>query len=181
VWIPIEDVTTSPTEVRFTEGAQELNRILSQDGEAEYRLAAPLQVSVTHVRSGEDLLFTGTIDGELTGQCARCLEEYPLTLAREFSVVLVPQRALGREMELSREELSASFYSGQAIDVSALVQEQTLLALPSQPLCHEECKGLCPECGANLNLAPCECRPAWEDPRLAVLSTLRVSLPRVGK
>ena len=181
MWISVEDVTTSPSEVRFTEGAQELNQILSQDGEAEYRLATPLQVSVTHMRSGEDLLFTGTIHGELTGRCARCLEDYPLTLAREFSVVLVPQRAFGREMELNREELSASFYSGQTIDVSALVQEQTLLALPSRPLCHEECKGLCPECGANLNLTPCDCQPTWKDPRLAVLSTLRGSLSRVGK
>lgn len=179
--IPIEDVETSATEIHFAEKVQELNRLLSQDGDGEYRLAAPLQVSVTHVRSGEDLLFTGAIHGRLTGQCARCLNEYPFALAREFSLVLTPQRALGREFGLNREELSASFYSGDEIDVSALVQEQTLLALPSQPLCHEECKGLCPQCGADLNLAPCECRPAWKDPRLAVLSTLQLSPPRVGR
>ncbi|MBI3302522.1 MAG: DUF177 domain-containing protein [Deltaproteobacteria bacterium] len=179
--IPIEDIKTFATEVHFAEEAQELNRILSQDGAAEYRLVTPLQVSVTHMRSGEDLLFSGTIHGELTGQCARCLEEYPFALAREFSLVLTPQRALGREMGLSPEELSASFYSGETIDVSALVQEQTLLALPSQPLCDEACKGLCPQCGANLNLMPCECRPAWKDPRLAILSTLRVPSPRVGQ
>jgi uncharacterized protein len=181
VRIPTEDIKTFSTEVHVVEEVQELNRLLRQDGEAEYRFVVPLQVELTHVRSGEDLLFSGRIRGELTGQCARCLEEYPLTLAREFSLVLTPQRSFGREVELSQEELSASFYSGEIIDVSALVQEQTLLALPSQPLCHEECKGLCPQCGANLNLVSCGCRPAWKDPRLAILSTLRVSPPEVGE
>jgi len=171
----IEDIAISPTELNFIEGAQEVNRLLASDEEAAYRLLSPLQVQLIHVRSGEDLLFTGTLHGEVTGLCARCLEEYPLVLAREFSVVLTPQRALGREMELSREELSASFYSGETIDLSALIQEQILLALPSQPLCREECRGLCSQCGANFNLDPCECQPTWKDPRLEILSTLRLA------
>jgi uncharacterized protein len=181
VKIPVEDVKTSPTEVQFAEEIQGLNQILTQDGGAEYRLTTPLQVNLTHQRSGEDLLFSGTIRGELTGQCARCLEEYPTTLVREFSLVLTPQRVLGRELELNREELSASFYSGDQVDLSALAQEQTLLALPTRPLCREECRGLCPQCGTNLNRESCECRPAWKDPRLAPLSTLRVSSSGTGK
>lgn len=179
--ISIEDIKTAATEVCFAEEVEELNRILAQEGDAEYRLISPLQVSLTHMRSGEELLFTGTIQGELTVQCARCLEEYPFTLTREFSSILVPQWAFGREVELTPEELSTSSYSGETIDVSALVQEQTLLALPSKPLCHDECKGLCPQCGANLNLTSCRCQPAWKDPRLAILSTLRLSPPGVGK
>src|SRR5262245_18210476 len=160
---------------------EELNRTLSQGGEAAYSLVGPLQVEVTHVRSVDELLFTGTIRGELIGQCARCLEEYPCVLILEFSVVLTPQPTLGRETGLSYDELSASFYSGDVIDVSALVQEQTLLALPSRPLCQETCKGLCPQCGTNLNLLTCECRPAWKDPRLAILSTLRVPATEARK
>lgn len=171
----IENITTSPTELNFVEEAQEVNRLLVQGDEAEYRLTTPLQVQVTSMRSGEDLLFTGTLHGELTGLCARCLEEYPLALTPEFSVVLTPQRTLGREMELSRAELSASFYSGETIDLSALIQEQILLALPSQPLCSDECRGLCAQCGANLNIDPCECQPTWRDHRLEILSTLRLA------
>ncbi len=179
--IPVDDIKTSPLEVHFAEEVEELNRLLIQDGDADYRLTSPLQISTIHMRSEEELLFSGTIRGEVIGQCARCLDEYPLPLAREFSVILTPQRALGREMELNREELEASFYSGEMIDLSALVREQTLLALPSQPLCREECRGLCAQCGANLNLESCTCQLAWRDPRLAVLSTLRLSPSRAEK
>ncbi len=179
--IPVDNIKISPLEVHFAEEVEELNRLLIQNGDAEYRLAGPLQISTIHMRSGEELLFTGTIRGEVIGQCARCLDEYPLALAREFSVILTPQRALGREMELNHEELEASFYSGEMIDLSALVREQTLLALPSQPLCREDCRGLCAQCGANLNLESCTCQPAWRDPRLAILSTLRLSPSRAEK
>lgn len=179
--ISVDDIKTSPLEVHFAEEVEELNRLLIQHGEAEYRLTGPLQISTIHMRSGEELLFTGMIRGEAIGQCARCLDEYPLSLARQFSVILTPQRALGREMELTHEELEASFYSGEMIDLSALVREQTLLALPSQPLCREDCRGLCAQCGANLNLESCTCQPAWRDPRLAILSTLRLSPSRAGR
>src|SRR5713101_7617826 len=172
--IPIEDIKTIPTKVDFVQEVQELNRLLTHAGEAEYHLATPLQGCVTHLRSGEDLLLTGTLHGELMGRCARCLEEYPLPLAREFTMVLTPLRTIGREVELNQEELSASFYSGENIDLSALIQEQVLLALPSQPLCGEECRGLCPQCGANLNLEPCECRPTWKDPSLEIFSRLQL-------
>jgi uncharacterized protein len=108
-------------------------------------------------------------------------------------VVLIPQPALGRETELRQElredELSASFYQGDSIDVSALVQEQILLTLPSVPLCKEECKGLCAQCGVNLNQETCECQLTkqtqltWkeQDPRLAVLSSLRASRQGITK
>ena len=179
--IATEDIKPVPTEVSFVENAQTINRLLRQDGEADYRVDAPLHVVLTHMRSGDDLLLNGAICGDVIGQCGRCLEEYSSSLNREFAVVLTPQLPLGREMELRYDELSASFYSGEFIDLSTLVQEQMLLALPSAPLCQEACKGLCPQCGVNRNLEACSCQPAWRDPRLASLSTLRVSSSSVEK
>lgn len=173
--LPVEDIKTVPTEVHFVEHIQELNRILARGGDAEYFLTVPLEVSLTYMRSGEDLLFTGTIQGQFSGQCVRCLEDCSSSLFREFSLVLSRPQVLGREVELSADELSASFYNEETIDVSALVQEQALLALPGRLLCREECRGLCAQCGTNLNVEPCECQPAWKDPRLAILSTLRIA------
>ncbi len=178
VKIAIKDITTSPTEIHFVEGVQELNGILTGGSKEEYLFTAPLHVDMVHARSGDDLIFSGSMRSELTGQCGRCLEEYPLTLAREFSLVLSPGHALDREQELTVDELSAGFYdsSEEEIDLSLLVHEEVLLALPSRPLCREECRGLCSQCGINLNLESCECRPVpvWTDPRLAVLAKLRV-------
>ena len=52
------------------------------------------------------------------------------------------------------------------------MREQLYLALPMKPLCREDCRGLCAECGANLNLTTCGCARRWEDPRLAGLRAL---------
>ena len=171
--IAIEDIKPELTELHFIEDPQGLNQLLRRDGEADYRLSAPLHIDLRHLRSGEDLLFSGAIHGELIGQCGRCLEEYPLPLVREISVVLTPHPPVGRETELSYDELSASFYSGDTIDVSALVHEEALLALPIPPLCREDCKGLCSQCGANRNVEECTCQPLPKDTRLTILSALR--------
>ncbi len=178
--ILIENISSSPTAVQFDEDAQTLNRFLSprpgRDG-SEYRLTGPLQVALHYMRSGEDLLFDGTLGADLAGQCARCLEEFPLALSCRFSWVLLPsgsQGDLGRETELNREDLAASFYCGERVDVSLLVREQFLLSLPSYPLCQETCKGLCEQCGVNLNGEECSCPSRWADLRLAPLATLRL-------
>lgn len=177
--IAVDDIKASPTDLQFVEEVSGLNRTLADGGEADYHLPVALQVHLTHFRSGEDLIFSGTVQGELVGTCSRCVEEYTSPIHREFSVTLSPQlRATPREVELSADELSAGFYSEEHIDLSALVHEEMLLALPSQPLCRENCRGLCAQCGTNLNVDSCACRPLWRDPRLAVLSTLRLSSQR---
>ena len=183
--IRIEHIVPSPTDVHFSVDAQTLNGSLSQrDGRdrTEYRLTSPLRVALNYVRSGEDLLFDGTLCGDLVCQCARCLEEFPLSLDRPFSCVLMPLHSPSsvsglpsRDLELNQEDLAASFYSGDSVDVSALIQEQFFLALLSCPLCQDKCKGLCEQCGVNRNVETCTCRPVWKDPRLGVLSALRVS------
>ncbi len=184
--ILIENIGSSPTAIQFEEDAQTLNRSLShcpgREG-SEYRLTGPLRVALRYMRSGQDLLFDGTLSGDLAGQCARCLEEFPLALSRPFSWVLLPagpQPVLGRETELNQEDLVASFYSGDQVDVSRLVREQFFLSLPSYPLCQETCKGLCEQCGVNLNGEECSCPSGWTDLRLAALATLRLPTPRVS-
>src|SRR5215468_5701434 len=92
--LSVDDIKTSPTEVHFVEEVTELNRTLTEGSEHTYRLPGPLQVHLTHFRSGEDLLLSGTIHGELVGACSRCLEEHMLPINREFSVVLSPQRTM---------------------------------------------------------------------------------------
>jgi uncharacterized protein len=69
--------------------------------------------------------------------------------------------------------VSTAYYSDNVIDLGQLMQEQCYLAVPMKPLCRETCRGLCPECGINLNTASCDCRQTWVDPRLAVLQDLR--------
>jgi uncharacterized protein len=74
--------------------------------------------------------------------------------------------------ELGCDDLGFGFYDGDEIDVTALVHEHALLALPTRLLCAEACRGLCPQCGANLNVAACDCSAQPTPPRLAVLRDL---------
>ena len=92
-----------------------------------------------------------------------------------FELRYVPQRRATparSEREIAEDDLTTAFYQEGALDVIDLLREQFQLALPMKPLCSEACRGLCPECGANLNRTECECKPVWEDPRLAALKGL---------
>ena len=79
------------------------------------------------------------------------------------------------EQEIGDDDLATAYYREGMLDLVELMREQFVLALPMKPLCAEDCRGLCPECGTNLNKGQCGCTPRWEDPRLAALKSL---LPR---
>ena len=76
------------------------------------------------------------------------------------------------EREIGEDDLTTAFYKDGLLDIGDLLREQFQLALPMKPLCSDACRGLCPQCGANLNRTDCGCSPAWEDPRLAPLKSL---------
>src|SRR5207253_6272284 len=129
---------------------------------------------VEYYRAGLDVFFRGALHGHVLGTCSRCAEDYDFELDHPFAFVLAPRAAAGAEAaELSEDDLALSYYEGDEIDLTPLVHEQTILALPTRPLCGESCRGLCPRCGANLNAGACGCPAAPPDPRLAVLLTLR--------
>jgi uncharacterized protein len=75
------------------------------------------------------------------------------------------------EVEIEEDDLTTAYYTDNLIELGQLMAEQFHLALPMKPLCSETCRGLCPQCGTNLNASSCECRKTWEDPRLAVLKS----------
>ena len=170
--IAIDDIKASPKGLSYTEDVDELNDRLGR-GVRDYRVPVGLGVDVEYYRAGLDLFFQGAVHGQVLGSCSRCLEEYAFDLDHPFAFVLTPRAAAGTDTaELSADDLALSFYQGEEIDLTPLVHEQTILALPTRPLCGEGCRGLCPRCGANLNSGPCGCAEAPADPRLAVLHTL---------
>jgi uncharacterized protein len=106
--------------------------------------------------------------------CSRCLEPFRILVDAPFDLSYVPQAEnTGEpEHEIRDEDLSTAYYRSEKIDLGELLREQFYLALPMKPLHDEQCKGLCPHCGTNLNRETCDCRPAWDDPRLAGLKAL---------
>ena len=98
-----------------------------------------------------------------------------MPVAEAFDVLYLPHTPAGtaEERMVEDDDLSTAFYEDNVIDLGQLMQEQCYLAVPMKPLCQEGCRGLCPDCGTNLNTATCHCERTWVDPRLAVLEQLR--------
>jgi uncharacterized protein len=113
----------------------------------------------------------GHVTGEIELTCGRCVEAFTLPVAGDFDLRYVPRtESVGEgERELGEDDLTTAFYDEDQIDLSELIAEQFHLALPMKTLCSEDCKGLCPHCGTNLNAGMCSCSEKWEDPRLAGL------------
>jgi uncharacterized protein len=170
----VEDITAEAKEISFGEPEHEINRILASGPLTEYRLERPIAVELAYYRAGTELFFQGTLEGQAQAFCARCVEEFAATRKRRFRYVLAP-RAVGydNQADLRAEDLEFSLYDGEEVDLTPLIREQMLLALTERPLCREDCRGLCPHCGANLNESDCDCRTESFDPRLAVLRSLK--------
>ncbi len=101
------------------------------------------------------------------------------TIHEELDLLYLPQsKNVGagaekeEERELEEEDLAVSFYRDDKIDLNQMIWEQVYLALPMKPLCKDDCRGLCPQCGTNLNLSQCNCERDFVDPRLAALKSL---------
>lgn len=111
--------------------------------------------------------WSGAIDGEATVPCRRCLVDTPVKVHENVHVLYAEA---GDEMD--DPEVYVLEPRARTLDLSAAVREQWLLAVPRFPVCSDDCKGLCPTCGAELNAGPCSCPPAI-DSRWAALRTVR--------
>lgn len=145
--------------------------------EEDESLALQQTVVSCHVsRMGETVFLEGKIESVVETLCCRCLEAVRLPVSVAFRYTLVPVKENIREnMELRTEDLDFGFYEGEVVDLSPLIYEQIMLQIPIKVLCGEACKGLCPQCGANLNAGDCACPREQGDERFAVLRNLKIS------
>jgi uncharacterized protein len=141
----------------------------------EYRVVAPVELSMDVQKLGADVFgVAGHVRTRLEAECSRCAEPFEIPVDATFDLRYVPhaQNAGEGELEVAEDDLTTAYHREGLLDVVELLREQFVLALPMKPLCTEDCRGLCPQCGTNLNRTQCGCAPKWEDPRLAGLRTL---------
>ena len=117
----------------------------------------------------------GSIKGTLNIDCTRCLKriETPLDVAFDVSFIGQENAPEDKELQLQQADLSADVLQGDELDLSELAREQILLSLPEQAFCREDCRGLCPFCGKDLNEGGCDCADDEVDPRWAALKGLK--------
>lgn len=170
--IRVRDVTETPEEVEFGQEATELNAILQSGRVRDYHCKDTLRVGVTHYRAGRDLFFDGEIRARIAGCCARCMEDFEFALSTPLHFLMIPRDESG---DMSDDEDSeVGLYDGEEVALAPLVYDRVVLSLPTTPLCDENCRGLCPRCGTNLNREQCSCPAETGDPRMAIFRSLRV-------
>jgi uncharacterized protein len=148
--------------------------LFSADREA-FQVVAPVALSFDILKDKEQFHLTGTVRTTLELPCSRCLEPFRSPVDASFDLRYQPH-ALNTgsdEREIEEDDLSTAFYENDEIDLGQLMREQFYLSVPMKPLCQDDCRGLCPVCGTNLNRGTCECKRDWVDPRLAVLKNLK--------
>lgn len=168
----IEEVEKS---LAFEEPTEPFNPELAHGGVRDFEFHAPAAIELRYYRAGQELFFQGNIHGEVIGHCARCTESYALELDTDFHTVLLPRPdAVEADGELDEEQVDVGYYDDDLVDLTPMIHDQIILALPTRPLCDEKCRGLCPQCGTNRNTNPCICTTSTGDPRLAVLRQIKL-------
>ena len=173
--IRLKDILRGPRHLDFTLApdwwtgtVDENDQIVGFDG--------ALHVEMTITKETNKLAVTGRLMGKLRLRCDRCLGLYGHGLHSEFRLFLThpPSDQAESDIELSQEDMSLRFISGDDIDIDDIIREQVYLSLPLKSLCREDCHGLCTVCGTNLNEGTCHCRGEKGHPAFLKLEKLEL-------
>ncbi len=161
-------------------------RIVKEFGDKELKVDNPIGSLRGPVHSemevslwGERVHVEGELGADLVLTCSRCLKFFDRKIQKEFEVEFVPDPVMeteGEEVVLDYTDLDVGFYRNDGLDVRAVISEQIVLEIPMQPICQEACKGLCDQCGADLNEGDCNCQGQTIDPRFEALLDLKKRL-----
>jgi len=181
MFIEIHELELHPVdyEEEFAPGLIDLGPDLAQ--RAPLQAAGRAQLVEEHhgkSRIVRDIRVAGGLKTTLEMACARCLDPVLEKVERQYDLLYRPLGTdAGREeLSITAAEAEVSYYQGEGLLLEEVLREQVLLAAPLKAICREDCKGLCPHCGKNMNLEPCSCAGAIEDPRWSALKDLRSKL-----
>lgn len=158
--VRVDEIPESGRTLRFHWDEDRLSQFVPTGDPFNLKLLRPVNVLLNLNRYPDHIRISGKIEGSLEVSCHRCLRPFPLPLSEAVDIYLVANERMprGEEKELDPDELLYEFFDGEVIEVDRLVAEQIFLALPVKVLCSEDCKGICPGCGANLNEEACGCK-----------------------
>lgn len=171
-WIfDLADIKEAGRDISW-EGAGE-NLTLEGD---ELFFQEPLRIKLHLEKNKEQVLVEGELSALLGLTCSRCLKGYPFPVKENFFASFIPQGAssLQEEQELGAQELNINYYSGEALDLTEILRDQLLLSIPMTSHCQEECRGLCPFCGHDLNLGSCKCSRGTKTSPFEALKKLKL-------
>lgn len=137
------------------------------------KLAGPISGRLRMRRTNQGILVDGPVEAQVELTCSRCLEPLVLPISFELEEQFYPTIDVitGLSLPANDDELIFPIDQNHQLDLREALRQNLLLALPMQPICKEDCAGLCAQCGKNLNEGPCNCEPPLDE-RLSVLGDL---------
>lgn len=167
MFIHLSDVFTS--EGKRLDAEAELEMTSFDNGRERFGITEKSSVTmvITHLEAGK-ILVKADLQLTLQAACDRCLAEVPVQLKLQAErIVLSPE--LAAEAEDADDQ---SFVDGYELDVESFAHDIIIGNWPAKILCKEDCKGICPVCGQNLNVRDCGCDSFVPDPRMAVIQDI---------
>ena len=124
-------------------------------------------------KAGEQYYCEGSVGTQIILNCARCLETFETELQSSIDFIICLDAKDASEADVADSE-DYVYLKGTDLraDVTAMVEQAVMLGVPLKPICKDECRGLCPMCGSNLNNGACSCEPAQTDSRWAKLQNV---------
>lgn len=143
--------------------------------EANFDQVGPLKVNAVAELVERQISIRGHVSARIQSSCDRCLGKVELPVECDFDLLYRPLAEIAREeeIEVPGDELKVGFYSGEGVALCDVVTEQMILSVPMKVLCHPDCLGLCPTCGANRNIEHCDCSSEREDSPFAFLKKIK--------
>lgn len=141
---------------------------------SDWKLARPL-VIVGEMDHADKLIdLNGTVETVVEGRCARCLAPVVIPVKCSFAEQLLYTKDVALFSHLAFGELEEKYviYDNDTLDITDIIRETIMAELPLKVLCRDDCRGLCPKCGINLNQGQCKCDLQEVDPRFAILAKL---------
>jgi len=148
------------------------DEVIDNTGDGSIRL---VRGEVGLVRTPRSILARCALHTELELTCSRCLRVFVAPVALRFEEEYMPTVDVvsGTPLTVPEDAIAFTIDAHHILDLTEAIRQYTVMAIPIKPLCHQECAGLCPSCGHNLNEGPCGCAPAPMDPRWSALQELR--------
>lgn len=135
------------------------------------RFPNAVAVDATIEKSGTQVFLSAKVKTEALFECDRCLSSFRSALESSYRMYYVTEESSDRQIDPVELQIVPPGFS--VIDLHDDVRQTVLLSIPLKVLCSEDCKGLCPHCGANWNLGPCNCEETAVDPRWEQLTKLK--------
>ncbi|HEX8961317.1 MAG TPA: DUF177 domain-containing protein [Geobacteraceae bacterium] len=177
VKVRVDEIKEKVRDLSAVEEVTDYPSLVALQASGECTFLEPLRLQLAVSREYDHIRAEGKVETRTRLVCSRCLAEYEADIVSPFTIFYLRSTGAPRdeEVELAEQDLVSVSYEGDEIDFTDEIAEQVLVEIPFKPLCREECKGLCSQCGTDLNMAECGCSSQQANLKFSALKNLKVN------